>query len=181
MLSTGDACQIAHGKIPHADFMFACPIRTGLDYDSSSGLASSATSTSISSIYEEFASEWNTLPHISPPRGAANRFTLNQATLSRHPVVLIPSTPIAAPPQPANIYDKVMLWIKNQEKSSIRPPVLTETTTTTATTTMTTICDMTNWQPRTSSTVNADHMVTNSLVHTDSTSKTDQSNFTYFI
>lgn len=149
-------------------------LRTGagrFDYDSSSGVASSATSTSISSIYEEFTTlggGWNSsLPHVTPPpRIMPRQFINNNKNLA---------VPTSSTQATASIYDKVMLWIKNTEKNSDRPCVAGAGA----------FCQVTNqWiddpRPRTSSII-VENPILSSLAHTDSTSKTDQSNFTYFI
>lgn len=146
------------------------------DYDSSSGVASSATSTSISSIYEEFTTlgGWNSsLPHVTPPTRIMPRQFINNNNNNNNKNLAVATS--STQQATASIYDKVMLWIKNTEKSSDR----------TCVTGGGAFCQVTNqWiddpRPRTSSII-VENPILSSLAHTDSTSKTDQSNFTYFI
>jgi len=122
-----------------------------LDYDSSSGVASSATSSSLSSIYQEFSS-WN----LPPPPRVTKHFPEANRNMNSN-----------------SIYDKVLMWIKNTEKCAVNEiPELGITSLPSSLP-----GNNNNW-PRTSS---VNNNILNSFVNTDSTSKTDQSNFTYFI
>lgn len=115
----------------------------GLDYESSSGVASSATSTSISSIYHEF-SNWNQPESQST---AVKNFLDANRNITVN-----------------GIYDKVLTWIKNTEKCTVGQTVEAPK-----------CVIQQNWAK------NSAFNVANSFVNTDSTLKTDQSNFTYFI
>lgn len=130
-------------------------------YDSSSGVASSETSSSLSSIYHEFiATATNAInPSYFYPQPITKPITSSLLLQANEKSNNLTAT--------TNIHDKVLHWIKSTEKCEENNTVVEATS----------LWSQSQSQQPTETNTN----IIASFVNTDSTIKTDQTNFTYFI